>query len=246
MIMKIIDNLIFGAGFDIVNIPHQGKFDELRMKLFKKLCDRSEGDLEIDQIRKSFCLKSNEEVNAIMVSLLSFKEASVEVAEAFSPIIKEVAQGADIFLQRRANFILNTPGADKRHQWPHYELMSGISPFTFVIWAPLHDLEDDGGIFYLSDKESFDFIKLEEQRGLVNSPWMFDKLGKRIPVRMNYGQAVIFNPFVLHGNIEYNSSLARLAVSIRFQSSKLPLMQRNSDFFKYHSLVSYDHVSSIT
>ena len=241
--MNIIENLIFGAGFEVVDIPRKVQFDDLRMKFFKKLSECSEDDLEIDQIRTSFCMKSNEDINATMVSLLSFKEASVEVAEAFTPIIEEVAQGTDIFLQRRANFIVNIPGAGKRHQWPHYELMSGISPFTFVIWAPFHDLEDDGGIFYLSDQESYEFIKIEEQRGLVNSPWMFDKLGERMPVRMSYGQAIIFNPFVLHGNIEYYSSMARFAVSIRFQSSKLPLMQRNSDFFKYYSLGDHDHVT---
>ena len=244
--MKIIENLICGSGFEVVDIPCKAKFDDLRIKFFEIISECSAGDLDIDQIRAAFCSKSNEDINAMMVSLLSFKAASVEVAEAFSPIIEEVAQGTDIFLQRRANFIVNTPGKGKRHQWPHYELMSGISPFTFVIWAPFHDIEDDGGIFYLSDQESYGFIKIEELQGLVNSPWMFDKLGERTPVRMNYGQAVIFNPFVLHGNIEYDSSMARFAVSIRFQSSKLPLMQRNSDFFKYYSLGNRNNALPIT
>ena len=70
-----------------------------------------------------------------------------------------------LLIQRRANTIFNLPGEEQRRQWPHYELMSGISPFTFVLWAPFHDLDDDGGVYYVPQKKSFETIKLEHSKG---------------------------------------------------------------------------------
>ena len=51
-----------------------------------------------------------------------------------------------------------------------------------------------------------------------------------------YGDVIIFNPFILHGNKDFNSNLARIACSVRFQSRLKPIMQKNSDFFKLYNL----------
>ena len=54
--------------------------------------------------------------------------------------------------------------------------MSGISPFTFVIWAPFHDLDDDGGVYYVPQEKSLETIKIEHQQGLVNGPTILNKM----------------------------------------------------------------------
>ena len=110
-----------------------------------------------------------------MLSLLSFNEASEIMIESCKDVVEELC-GKELLIQRRANTIFNLPGKDQRRQWPHYELMSGISPYTFVLWAPFHDLEDDGGVFYLNLQRSFEFIKLEHKKGLVNGPEIFNKI----------------------------------------------------------------------
>ena len=43
--------------------------------------------------------------------------------------------------------------------------MSGISPYTFVLWAPLHDMDDEGGVYYYSKDKSFEVIKKEQKKG---------------------------------------------------------------------------------
>ena len=142
--------------------------------------------------------------------------------------------GSELFIQRRANFIINIPGSDQRRQWPHYELMSGVSPFTYVIWAPLHDLDDGGGIYYLDASESLAIMKAEYQNGLVNGPEMFDMLHNREALNLKYGEVVVFNPFILHGNSNFESKFARIACSVRFQSALKPLMQKNTDYFRHY------------
>ena len=67
-----------------------------------------------------------------------------------------------------AHVIINLPGDGQAKQWPHYEMISGLSPFSFVIWAPLHDLDDGGGIYYIDQHKSAKIMKNEERKGLVN------------------------------------------------------------------------------
>ena len=49
------------------------------------------------------------------------------------------------------------------------------------------------------------------------------------PIPLKFGEAIIFNPFVLHGNINFKSKLARIACNVRFQSFPKPLLQKNSE-----------------
>jgi len=222
--------LRFGDGFAVIRPRCKDQIENFRDKLLIK----TNADT-IDTLRRSLVTVSNSELNEIMLKLLGFTEGSGMLAETFSEQINALC-GDELFLQRRANIIFNLPGANQRHQWPHYELMSGISPSTYTIWLPLHDLADEGGIFYVPDKESFDVMQQEYEQGTVNSPFMFKSVRCREAPKLKFGEALIFNPFVIHGNMEFNAPLARIAVSFRFQSRKDLLYQKNSDFLKTWTL----------
>ena len=231
--MNLKKEIISGSGFAIVKIPDLKKFEYLRETFLNKM--NLDGEKDIFVLRKKLAKMKNHEINKAMVNLLSFNEASEIMIESCSKIVEELCR-KELLIQRRANTIFNVPGKDERRQWPHYELMSGISPFTFVIWAPFHDLDDDGGVYYVKQDESFDIIKKEEAQGLVNGPEILNMMNDQKPLKLKYGQVVVFNPFILHGNVEFNSSMARIACSVRFQNKNEPLMQKNSDFFKLYKI----------
>ena len=79
-------------------------------------------------------------------------------------------------------------------------------------------------------------MKKEEAEGLVSGPEVLNFMASAKPPRLKFGQAIIFNPFVIHGNIPFKSDLARIACNVRFQSSKMPLLQKNSEYLKYFRL----------
>ena len=100
----------------------------------------------------------------------------------------------------------------------------------------LHDLDDDAGVYYVPQKKSFETIKLEHSKGLVNGLIILNKISNFKPTKLKFGEVILFNPFILHGNVSFNSKLARIACSVRFQSSSKPIMQKNTDFFKKISI----------
>jgi len=230
--MNVFEEIVNGNGYSIISIEDMGIFESLRNAFVERI-DIDKNEKNIDSIRSEMSSMTKAEINKTMINLLSFSEASELMIKSCKNIINDLS-GNELFIQRRAATIFNLPGKDQRRQWPHYELMSGISPFTFVMWAPFHDLDDDAGVFYIKQPKSLDYIKEEHKDGLVNGPKILNMLTDTKPTKLKYGQAIIFNPFILHGNIGFESSLARIACSVRFQSSKKPLMQKDTDFLKYY------------
>lgn len=232
--MNFVEELINGPGYAVVNIPNMKKFDQLKKKFIEKIGLKTKSE-NVNDIRKDLAKMNNAEINKAMIELLAFNEASEIMIEACDDIVKKLS-GSEILIQRRANTIFNLPGKNQRRQWPHYELMSGISPYTYVLWAPFHDLNDDGGVYYIKQDQSLEIIKKEHEEGLVNGPTILNMMHDQKPTKLKYGEVIVFNPFILHGNVSFDSDLARVACSVRFQSKHKPLMQKNSDFLKLYQL----------
>jgi sporadic carbohydrate cluster 2OG-Fe(II) oxygenase len=235
-IANIINN---GPGYAVLPIEDMQTFEQLRNTFMSSISENIDQNKKgIDNIRESMIGMSKSEINKLMLNLMTQHLASEILVKSCKNLVTALS-GSNLFIQRRANFIINIPGSDQRRQWPHYELMSGISPFTYVIWAPLHDLDDGGGIYYLNASESLKIMRAEHQKGLVNGPEMFKMLHNRKALNLKYGEVVIFNPFILHGNSDFESRFARIACSVRFQSALKPLMQKNTDYFRHYTLKDF-------
>lgn len=233
--MNLYNELINGCGYAIMPIENMNVFCQLRNIFLEKMGNFKETEKNIDTFRKKTAKMSNSEINKSMINLLSFNNASEIMIESCKGMVETLC-GKNLFIQRRANTIFNLPGKDQRRQWPHYEMMSGISPFMYVMWAPFHDLDDNGGVYYIKQKQSLEIMKKEHSSGLVNGPTILNMMVDQKPTKLKFGEAIVFNPFILHGNITFDSEFARVACSVRFQSSKKPLLQKNTDFLKYYKL----------
>ncbi len=232
--MNIKTQLTNGKGFAVFSIENMKAFKKLRKSFIDKM-DFSKGSKNIDLVRKKMAKMSKAEINRSMIRLLKFTNLSEMIINSCPKLIKKLC-GNELFIQRRAHTIINVPGKNQAKQWTHYELMSGISPYTYVIWAPLHDLDDQGGVYYIEQDRSLKVMKKEQREGLVNGPTVLNMMENQKPTRLKFGQAIIFNPFILHGNITFDSKFARIACNVRFQSCKKPLLQKNSDYLKYFKL----------
>ncbi len=232
-----INNLInIEPGYAIFSIENIKIFKKLRDSFLKNLKLPNRHKKNINNAREQIAKMSKAEINRSMINFLTFnKNLSEMMIKSCPKLIKDLC-GKDLFIQRRAHTTINVPGNEHTKQWTHYEMISGISPFSYIFWAPLHDLDDDGGAYHIDLKSSLRIMKKEEQEGLVNGPRVLEMMGSKNPPRLKFGQAIIFNPFVLHGNIPFQSRFARIACNVRFQSCNKPLLQKNTDYLKYFRL----------
>ena len=231
--MNIKKILTQESGYSICDIENMDILKNLRDTFVNNFKIPSSSKKNIQEVRKAMAKMSKSEINNAMINFLTFNNNLSEMIINSCPSLIEELCGKDLFIQRRAHTIVNVPGDEHSKQWTHYEMISGISPFAYILWAPLHDLDDDGGAYHIDLKTSVNIMKKEELDGLVNGPTVLNMMGNKKPPRIKFGQAIIFNPFVLHGNIPFKSELARIACNVRFQSYKKPLLQKNSDYLKY-------------
>ena len=224
-----------GQGYAVIPVENMETFIKLRDSFVERINISNGSEKNIDFVRKAMAKMSKAEINRSMIDILKFTNLSEMIINSFPKLVESLC-GKELFIQRRATIIMNVPGEGQAKQWPHYELMSGISPFTYVIWAPLHDLEDQSGAYYINQKESLEIMKKEQSAGLVNGPTVLNMMQNQKPTPLKFGQAIIFNPFIIHGNVTFNSKLARIASGVRFQSSNKPLLQKNSEYLKYYQL----------
>ena len=233
--MTLSEELINGKGYSVFSIENMKALKNLRNKFIKKINITKNDKKNIYSVRKKLAKMSRAEINKSMVNLLSFNDLSEMIINSCPSVVKSLC-GKELYIQRRAHTIINVPGKGQQKQWTYYELMSGISPFTFVIWTPLHDLDDSGGVYYIEQNESLRMMKIEQNDGLSNGPRVLDLMQDQKPTKLKFGQGIVFNPFVLHGNVNFKSNLARIACNVRFQSSKKPLLQKNTDYLKYYKI----------
>jgi len=233
--MDIYNELTSGHGYAVVPVENMEMFTKLRDSFVERINISNGSEKNIDSVRKAMAKMTKAEINRSMIDILKFTNLSEIIINSFPKLIESLC-GKELFIQRRATIIMNVPGEGQAKQWPHYELMSGISPFTYIIWAPLHDLEDMSGAYYIDRKESLKIMKKEQAAGLVNGPTVLNLMQNQKPTPLKFGQAIIFNPFIIHGNVTFNSKFARIASGVRFQSCNKPLLQKNSDYLKYYRL----------
>ena len=235
--MDTVDEINSGKGYAIVKIENLENLIQLRKKFIKNLNINSNEDEDIDIVRENIAKMDKSEINKAMINLLKFNNLSEIILNSFPKLVKQLC-GEELLIQRRATVIMNVPGNGQAKQWPHYELMSGISPFTYVIWIPMHDLEENSGVYFVELEKSLELIKKEEAQGLVNGPTVLNMMSDQKPEPLKFGEAIIFNPFVIHGNTPFNSKHARIACNVRFQSCNKPLLQKNTDYLKYFKLAN--------
>ena len=233
---EIIKDLNEKKGYSIFKIENMEIFKKLKNSFIKNIETITGSKKDIDGIREEIAKMPKNQINKVIInfSILN-KNLSELMVNSCSNLIKNLC-GSNLFIQRRAYTTINAPGEDQAKQVAHYEMISGISPFAYILWAPLHDLDDDGGAYHVDLKESLSIMKKEEAKGLVSGPDVLNFMNIKKPPRLNFGEAIIFNPFVIHGNIPFNSNKARIACNVRFQSSKKPLLQKNTEFLKYYKL----------
>jgi sporadic carbohydrate cluster 2OG-Fe(II) oxygenase len=235
--MNLHEQVVYGPGYAVVEADHMDKLDQIKEKFIDVIhkFDGLENIQKVDQLREKLVSMEEKQINKLKLHLnFNFPEISTLLQDAFAESTKQVS-GSAIFLQRRSHIMFNVPGIKNTSVMHHLDGMSGISPFSYVLWSALHDIPDDSGVWIIDMNESMKLINEEFQiRNYVMGDYVLDK--KYEAVQLKYGQGVIFNPYLLHGSIAHQNELSRIGITNRFQSRNKPLFLRNSDFYFPYSL----------
>ena len=234
--MGILEEIVFGKGYIVIQANNIEILEDIQDQLIGFVSDHKklEKVLSIGDLRKRLGKLSSNEINDVVLSLTSFSDLSSMLVRAFSDSVMELV-GESIYLQRRSHIIFNISGFLDNTVSAHIDGMSGISPFSLILWTGSHDIDDDSGIWLWDQEKTMKYFQEQDKNKAVTGENVLNTDGKK-PLKLKFGEAVVFNPFVLHGSIAHQNPLSRIGFSCRFQSRKHPLFIRNSEFYYPHQL----------
>jgi len=123
--------------------------------------------------------------------------------------------GNELAMQKKFNLNIQLPG-DKSSLLPvHADTWTGDSPYQLVLWVPLTDCYRTKSMFLLPPNEPYTLAGSSED--------VWNSIKDRVKwLEVKYGEVLIFNSTLPHGNRVNEEATARWTVNCRFKSVHSP------------------------
>lgn len=159
-----------------------------------------------------------------------FKKNYFELAK---PYLEHLV-GNELAMQKRINLSIQFPDDDSSLLPLHSDTWSGDSPFEIVHWLPLVDCYKTKSMYILKPSKLKNFYKKFSLKGNKNSDFLFRNIKKDLSwINIKYGEVLIFNQSLPHGNVINNEFETRWSMNCRFKSLFSPYgNKRLGEFFE--------------
>tara|TARA_Y100000816_G_C26105212_1_gene587005 strand:+ start:521 stop:1258 length:738 start_codon:yes stop_codon:yes gene_type:complete len=128
----------------------------------------------------------------------------------------ESIHGKDLLVQSKINVSIQLP-KDKTSILPiHTDSNSADSPFQTNVWIPLTNTFKSNSMYIFSRSDSLKFYK-QISKGKKKLIFPKTKYSNNY-VKLKYGQLLLFNPSLLHGNQLNVTNKTRVSLNIRVKS----------------------------
>lgn len=238
---KQISNEFETKGFLIKNINDRTSLKKLR-NIFLKFY------LKNLNIKKNISKKNNilnythqyiepYDLNKFRLKIINEINKKKKVRELYYKISKpilDVILGNELSMQSRINLSIQLP-QDKSSLLPvHSDVWSGDSPFETVAWLPLVDCYKTKSMFILPPKKYHKMKKIFQEKKFNSSDKIFKKIKKDlIWLKIKFGQILIFNQCLPHGNTINIENETRWSLNCRFKSIFSPHRDKKiGEFFE--------------
>jgi sporadic carbohydrate cluster 2OG-Fe(II) oxygenase len=150
----------------------------------------------------------------------------------------DILLGNELSMQLRVNLSVQLPKDNSSLLPLHSDVWSGDSPFETVVWIPLVNCYGTKAMYILPPKK-YNKIK---STFLISKNLSSEKIFKKIKkdlkwIKINYGQILIFNQCLPHGNIVNKEDETRWSLNCRFKSIFSPYNDKKiGEFFEPISL----------
>lgn len=186
------------SNISIFNACNMELIEEIRTDITNELGMSNEEDLT--KIHESISIKNiNQHRLDTFKKINQIKNWKNKLAKAIFPNIQYL-MGPDLAIQTQLNLSIQMPNDYTSVLEPHLDYRSGDSPFQRVIWIPLTNCSGTNCL-YMNNKES-----------------------EFMPVEANYGEIVVFDPNIIHGNVLNTTNKTRISVNIRIKNWFAPDM----------------------
>ena len=161
------------------------------------------------------------------------KDVRVLYYKISKPIL-DIILGNELSMQSRINLSIQLPMDNSSLLPVHSDVWSGDSPFETVVWLPLVDCYKTKSMFILPPKKYNKIKKIFLEKKFNSSDKIFKKIKKDLTwIDIKFGQVLIFNQCLPHGNVVNKENQTRWSLNCRFKSIFSPHRDKKiGEFFE--------------
>lgn len=177
------------------------------------------------------------QLNSFRLSIINEINKSNSIRELYYKISKSLLDpilGNELAMQLRINLSIQLPDDNSSLLPVHSDVWSGDSPFESVIWLPLVNCYKSKSMFILPPSKYNKIKKIFSEKKTKSSEAILKKIKKDlIWIDIKYGEVMIFNQCLPHGNnINYEKE-TRWSLNCRFKSVFSPYNDKKiGEFFE--------------
>ena len=182
-------------------------------------------NVSVSKLNK-FRLKIIQGFNAIE----GFREMYFRVARPYL----ETLVGNELAMQLRVNLSIQLPGDSSSLLPIHADTWSGDSSFEVVVWVPLVNCYHTKAMYILPPVPAAELSQHFIERAGNNSDELYDSIVNDVEwLEVRYGEVLIFNQALPHGNRVNEESETRWSMNCRFKGVFTPYGDKKiGEFFE--------------
>ena len=227
-------------GYIIKNIQDLNSLEKLRkifLKIIKKnvrKTSKQSSDKILNFIHNK--IKKNE-LNNLRLKIINEINKNKDTRKLYYKLAKpylDILVGNELAMQIRVNLSVQLPGDSSSLLPVHSDVWSGDSPFEIVVWLPLVDCYKTKSMYILPPTKVQKLNKIFLKKGRQSSEKIFKLIKKQVTwLNIKYGQVLLFNQTLPHGNRINREKETRWSLNCRFKGVFTPYRdKRLGEFFE--------------
>ncbi len=202
--------------FDIQNKKQINYLKDSVLEYSKKILKLKKFDLNNSH---KFVSKTN--LNKFRVQVINKLNNNKDFEKTYFDISENILNqviGNEIAMQNEISLSIQLPKDNSSLLPMHADSWSGNSPFEVVIWIPLVDVYSSKSMFILQNNKLKKFNNFFS-KNKISTNLAFKKFKKDFKfLNIKFGQGLIFNQTLPHGNIVNKTNESRWSMNCRFKS----------------------------
>ena len=174
-------------------------------------------------------------INAVRLKLISSINKDKNFRKNFFELAKNMLSkivGNELAMQNNINLSIQIPHDETSLLPIHSDTWSGDSPFESVLWLPMVNCYNTKSMFILNSKKMNTFNRTFSNKKIKSISDLYKRFKKDLNfLKINYGDYLLFNQNLPHGNLINITKETRVSLNCRFKGLFTPYSQKDLGSF---------------
>jgi len=215
------NNIFLRKGYIVSKVENKSSLRYISSLLFKAIKKQlyNKDFMNLNEIHKEITV---EELNNFRVGIINKINKDKLLRYHYFNFAREALYslaGNELMMQKNINLSIQFPNDNSSLLPIHSDVWSGDSPYEINVWLPLVDCYKTKSMYILEQKDYLYFKNRISSKNYSSSEEIFKLVKKKVKwLTVKYGEFLIFNQSLPHGNVVNIENETRWSMNCRFKN----------------------------